>query len=691
MRRKTARHSRSPGAMGWDGFAFLRPTPLARSLPSEDCDPLATHKCGTCFFFQEAGFAGNGWCLHADRAKSADVRTLVRRNELACRNDWGLSLWTDPKEAAETGAARKLITAQAERPATEGEIGFMVNSRDGQADLRPRSDQRARPAEDALAGEDVVVGQITVMPPGMTGRRRLVDQVPMELSPRATFRDEIDADERLDSDIDPDRPDPRPGRSLETPVHSEPPDHSLSERDRNRRQRDVSSPRNRTGPNHHPLSARHMDLDDPVRPEEMPAHRRNRTASAPLQRSEQDTAESRFSATSRAPTRSAPERPVMASPDEFARRDIAPVESERVLPRGLRPAPIPGPVPSQELHRGRESEPPPTTFRPTRPASVGLPVMADEKDPVHRSSRAMPSPLLDANGSLSSGQLARTQPARRPTLPDLSDDFFTRGVISPTVGSRVRQIDPLMDRPAGPSGDQPIVEPVLADPHQEARPIRSRPAVPRLGTRVERPVTAERTIPTVAEVNRLEWTPPAVHPVQQPRMVAAPREDTGWAAPRPTTGRPGYIGTEQRHEALGDVSATEDDQRDSVRLEVPTPLRPRPADFGEYGGWFDLQSVEPRLAPELHRACETCRDFRPSENEERGWCTNHDAFTLRTVVNATDLPCISSFGCWWVPFDDTWLSEAAIRDHRNPTPLLDQTVGRGEEYQASARQRRRSQ
>ena len=126
-----------------------------------------------------------------------------------------------------------------------------------------------------------------------------------------------------------------------------------------------------------------------------------------------------------------------------------------------------------------------------------------------------------------------------------------------------------------------------------------------------------------------------------------------------------------------------------LELEPPTPLRPEPEDFGEYGGWLDLQTVEPQLAPNLPRACGTCRDFRPAENGARGWCTNRDAFTLRTVVNATDLPCISSFGCWWVPYDDVWLSEAAIRDHQNPTPLLDEIIPHPESTTAG-RQRRRS-
>jgi hypothetical protein len=57
-------------------------------------------KCGTCRFFQEAGLAGSGWCHHPDRKTSSDVMIMVRRSELACRDDWSRSLW-QPASAAQ--------------------------------------------------------------------------------------------------------------------------------------------------------------------------------------------------------------------------------------------------------------------------------------------------------------------------------------------------------------------------------------------------------------------------------------------------------------------------------------------------------------------------------------------------------------------------------------------------------------
>lgn len=54
--------------------------------------------CQTCKFFEEAGFAGSGWCHHPNRKTSAEVMVLVRHNELACRNAWGSALWESTSE-----------------------------------------------------------------------------------------------------------------------------------------------------------------------------------------------------------------------------------------------------------------------------------------------------------------------------------------------------------------------------------------------------------------------------------------------------------------------------------------------------------------------------------------------------------------------------------------------------------------
>ncbi len=49
--------------------------------------------------------SGNGWCTHPDRQVSSDVRILVRKAELACRNAWGSDLW-EPANAEDAPAAQ---------------------------------------------------------------------------------------------------------------------------------------------------------------------------------------------------------------------------------------------------------------------------------------------------------------------------------------------------------------------------------------------------------------------------------------------------------------------------------------------------------------------------------------------------------------------------------------------------------
>jgi len=79
------------------------------------------------------------------------------------------------------------------------------------------------------------------------------------------------------------------------------------------------------------------------------------------------------------------------------------------------------------------------------------------------------------------------------------------------------------------------------------------------------------------------------------------------------------------------------------------------------------------IAPEVPRECSTCRSYRKSEHGERGWCTNNWAFTHRQMVNATDLACQSTIGCWWLPADEeVWLE--ADDPARGATPRVDRLI-----------------
>lgn len=78
------------------------------------------------------------------------------------------------------------------------------------------------------------------------------------------------------------------------------------------------------------------------------------------------------------------------------------------------------------------------------------------------------------------------------------------------------------------------------------------------------------------------------------------------------------------------------------------------------------------VAPGVPRICRTCRDYRPAEGGDRGWCANEWAFTARQMVHPDDpAPCESSAGSWWLPTDDLCLADADVSTHGQPTPHLD--------------------
>jgi hypothetical protein len=79
------------------------------------------------------------------------------------------------------------------------------------------------------------------------------------------------------------------------------------------------------------------------------------------------------------------------------------------------------------------------------------------------------------------------------------------------------------------------------------------------------------------------------------------------------------------------------------------------------------------IAPGVPKACVTCRSFRPSEQEGRGWCTNEWAFTHRQMVNETDRACDSTIGCWWLPADqEVWLED--FQTPTGATPRVDRLI-----------------
>ena len=580
----------------------------------------------------------------------------------------------------------------------------MVKSRDVQLPTTARRERAAvpvaapvEPEYPAPPGEDVVVSQISYVAPSPAGHRRLVDQVPPEIRPRAT--NSARPDPSL-TPVDVDERPVRPTRLGDTGADETGPAPAPTETVRLGRER---------------LSRRSIRIpasEDPVAEFDDGLQRdRAEVASGESQRHDRPGRDDRRD---REPRREehhsgSPVAPRLATPEPVWRAssdaDTIGEAGPDVL-RGLRPAPIPGPVPVREFRR----DAPPPADRPltrvrmadaSEPDTARIPARPPSAPRPQLPRMEPPSGELDRAGG-------RPAPVQRPVLPDLlPDDAFSRvprDASSPdlpvdrragAVASPQRPLVPDRNSPArrpehGPSarsswddaGGDAGTESARPEPRRTDA-ARARPALPRMASPVKRPTPPPvRTVPTVAEANRAigeRYEAPSGH---QPSTRSSPPGAARHDVPAPRGANRGGV-------VVDGSPRVEDRLPASALLQPPTPLRPAREDFGAYATWLNLQSVEPRLSPHLQRACETCRDFRPSENGERGWCTNPDAFTLRTVVNAGDLPCISSFGCWWVPFDDVWLSEAAIRDHANPTPLLDQFFSE-EEQGIVGRHRRRS-
>ncbi len=212
----------------------------------------------------------------------------------------------------------------------------------------------------------------------------------------------------------------------------------------------------------------------------------------------------------------------------------------------------------------------------------------------------------------------------------------------------------------------PSFEPPLSSRVPEGRPSSpSRPpvqqtAAERIATRhaeataAERPPIRRETSPS-RPVTERPTTPPAARPtfgsVPESRTPSdeLPRGRSGWtepfavAKPEPDSAPP-----------------TEDSRAVQAKMqpaaEAPSvPVRP------------------PTTAAQtsMRECCATCRDFRPAEGGERGWCNNQYAFDHRQMVDRNELSCRGTIGNWWIASDDWWLQKADISHHGRPTPIVD--------------------
>ncbi len=280
----------------------------------------------------------------------------------------------------------------------------------------------------------------------------------------------------------------------------------------------------------------------------------------------------------------------------------------------------------------------------------------DRSSETTRGSSASGRPSADAAPAVPPvrlDELPRTFPTIT-TFPEDEERFST--VPEPTEGVALPR-PPAVERPKRyRASDIPDEEPSYEPEEPTARatadvrasaPVepasRSQRLAPPLWRNARRPAPKQQDV---------EWDEPLVDEVTDDEPIEfAPEED---------------VWEESRYEARELPVAEEEAEPDYILGPGDDEVEPIEAEQVDLMPW---------VAPELPRACRTCRDFRPTEGGERGWCNNKWAFRHRRMVDAEELPCLTSIGCWWLPHDDIWLEKADIAAHGLPTPLTDQLLG----------------
>jgi hypothetical protein len=106
--------------------------------------------CGTCGYFQESDMSGLGWCMHPQRRVTHDLKIMVRRGELGCRDGWSRDLWAPAGEIKAAAPADAPLTGPV-RPVTPEEMTLLVSSK--HVTLEPTARSVPTSAVDVVVGE----------------------------------------------------------------------------------------------------------------------------------------------------------------------------------------------------------------------------------------------------------------------------------------------------------------------------------------------------------------------------------------------------------------------------------------------------------------------------------------------------------------------------------------------------------
>lgn len=286
--------------------------------------------------------------------------------------------------------------------------------------------------------------------------------------------------------------------------------------------------------------------------------------------------------------------------------------------------------------------------------------------------RQQPDPLIPSAPTMT-GSAIQGFPMP-PAELDLSND----GV--PTVkrvprSDRTRRDVPLPSPPSGERSPRPGPPPVAGPPVAMVSPRRaiapSKPVAPRAQQTEQLPIEEVRAYAaSMPDARRATPSPGAVDvPERKPAPASGQaRANRERAALAGSADRQPARHTAGRSAPAHAPSATIARRQVAVTVEPAPPAAPAPVPV-------DPIDCDQRLRGVL-RCCATCRDFRPLDDGEQGWCANPYAFAERRMVKSDQLACHSSLGTWWLPHDDLWLERADVTHHGRPTPLIDNLLSR---------------
>jgi hypothetical protein len=277
--------------------------------------------------------------------------------------------------------------------------------------------------------------------------------------------------------------------------------------------------------------------------------------------------------------------------------------------------------------------------------------------PVHGIPDQAEDPIIEQRSAIQVAKrrrqeaLAREWARAQALVPILPDEELRERPVSPcsngTSGTAPKEAAP---EPTMGSGQAALRSVSVMPLHEFAQPARRQTALPPAAHPIVR-LRAEGGDPTPAPSPRTgngSWAP-----ARSGRQWADPSAEPGASRPIP-----------RRSLEPEPTSRPEVQEPEPLASELP-PVDIQPPD----------RPLPDQLAC-LVQKCGTCRDFRPAEGGDRGWCNNHFAFDHRRMVHPDELACASTIGVWWVANDDWWLQRADISHHACPTPSVDEHLGR---------------